>query len=414
VVTGETMKVIDLALKDLLQITRDWRAAIFLVIMPIGFTIMFGIAFGGFGDGEPADSRLPVGLLDQDQGSLSPYLLSLLENSKVVKVEVVDVTVDESGDMVAGDELAAVVIIPPGYSEQFIAGNAGQVKVITDSGTNAGMTVRGEIQAATVRLNSAVRTAIISSELFDRESGFANASDRQEYFDTALTATISAWDDPPIGVTSSDSTSITDDQEEPASDNAFSQSSPGMMAQFAIAGLMGASAILVIERKNRTMRRLLTTAMTRVEILFGHYLAMFVMIFVQLMILIIFGQLLLRLNYLEHPAATLLMAVATALFAASLGLFIGAVAKTEEQVIVFAMIPMFVLSGLGGAWVPMELTPEGFQQIARLTPLAYVMDGFQDIIIRDMGIEAIVLNLVILIAYAFVFFAIGAWRFRYE
>jgi ABC-type multidrug transport system permease subunit len=414
VVTGETMKVIDLALKDLLQITRDWRAALFIVIMPIGFTVMFGFAFGGFGNGEPADSRLPVGLLDQDQGSLSPYLQSLLENSKVVKVELIDATIDESGEMVADNELAAVLIIPPGYSQDFLDGDAGQVKVITDPGTNAGMTVRGEVQAAAVRLNSAVRTAIISSELFDRESGFASPSEQQEYFDNALEATISAWEDPPVGVTSSSSTSITDDQEEAASDNAFSQSSPGMMAQFSIAGLMGASAILVIERKNRTMRRLLTTAMTRVEILFGHYLAMFVMIFVQLMILIIFGQLLLRLNYLDHPAATLLMAVATALFAASLGLLIGALAKSEEQVIVFAMIPMFVLSGLGGAWVPMELTPEGFQQIARFTPLAFVMDGFQDIIIRGLGLEAVVLNIVILLAYSLVFFAIGAWRFRYE
>ncbi|MGB3715292.1 MAG: ABC transporter permease [Candidatus Promineifilaceae bacterium] len=408
------MKIIDLLLKDLLQTVRDWRAALFLVIMPVGFTIMFGFAFGGFGNGEPADSRLPVGLLDQDQGSLSPILLALLENSKVVKVEVIDVTVDESGEMVSDNELAAVLIIPPGYSERFLEGNAGQVTVITDPGTNAGLTVQGEVQAAAVRLNSAVRTAIISNELFDRESGFVDPSEHQEQFDNALAMTISAWDDPPIGVTSSSSTSITDDEEEAVLENAFSQSSPGMMAQFAIAGLMGASAILVLERKNRTMRRLLTTALTRVEILLGHYLAMFVMIFVQLMILILFGQLLLRLNYLDHPAATLLMAVATALFAASLGLLIGALAKSEEQVIVFAMIPMFVLSALGGAWVPMELTPEGFQQVARLTPLAFVMDGFQDIIIRDLGLEALVLNIVILLAYALVFFAIGAWRFRYE
>jgi ABC-2 type transport system permease protein len=408
------MRVIDLALKDLLQIVRDWRAALFLVIMPIGFTIMFGFAFGGFGNGEPVDSRLPVGLIDQDLGRLSPTLLSLLENSKVVKVEIIEATVDESGEMVADDELAAVIIIPPGYSDQFLEGDAGQISVIADSATNAGMTAQGEVQAAALRLNSAVRTAFISSDYYDRETGFINASERDAYFNDALANTIAAWDDPPVGVKSTTSTTIDDDQGVIESENAFSQSSPGMMAQFAIAGLMGASAILVLERKNRTMRRLLTTAMTRVEILLGHYLAMFVMIFVQLMILILFGQLLLRLNYMDHPLATVLLATATALFAASLGLLIGAVAKTEEQVIVFAMIPMFLLSGLGGAWVPLEITPESFQQVARYTPVAFVVDGFQDIIIRDLGLEAIILNVVVLLAYALVLFAIGAWRFQYD
>ena len=141
---------------------------------------------------------------------------------------------------------------------------------------------------------------------------------------------------------------------------------------------------------------------------------MFVMIFVQLMILIIFGQLLLRLNYLEHPVATLLMAVATAIFAASLGLLIGAIAKSEEQVLVFAMIPMFVLSGLGGAWVPLEIMPDGFRQFAEITPLAFVMTGFQDILIRDLGLEAVILNVVVLLAFAAVLFAFAAWRFKYE
>ena len=409
------MRIIDLALKDLLQVVRDWRAAVFIIVMPIGFTIMFGFAFGGFGDGEPEDSRLPVGLIDQDQGSLTLELQSILESSKVIKVEVIDLEINEAGELVADDELAAVVIIPQNYSEHFAAGEGIPLDLIADLGTNAGMTIQGEVQSAAARLNSAVRTAVVSSDFYDQESGFTNDLDRQEYFDDALKDTIAAWGNPPISIIASNSTTASAEQEGVVeSENAYSQSSPGMMAQFAIAGLMGASAIVVIERKNRAMRRLLTTSISRTEILLGHYLAMFVMIFVQVTVLIVFGQLLLRLSYADHPAATLLLAAATALFAASLGLFIGAVAKTEEQVMVFALIPMFVLSGLGGAWVPLEIMPDGFQQIARVTPLAFVVEGFQDIIIRDLGLEAVLLNITVLIAYSLVFFAIAAWRFRYE
>jgi ABC-2 type transport system permease protein len=141
---------------------------------------------------------------------------------------------------------------------------------------------------------------------------------------------------------------------------------------------------------------------------------MVIMIFAQLLVLVIFGQLFLGLNYLSEPLAALLMIVASALFVAALGLLIGAIAKSEEQVIVLSLIPMFILAGLGGAWVPLEIMPEGFQGFARLTPLAWVMTGFQDILIRGQGLETVWLPALVLLGYAVVFFVLGVWRFRVE
>jgi ABC-2 type transport system permease protein len=141
---------------------------------------------------------------------------------------------------------------------------------------------------------------------------------------------------------------------------------------------------------------------------------MFIMIFAQLFILILFGQLLLRLNYAGSPLATLVMIASSALFAASLGLLIGALAKTEEQVIVFALIPMFLLAGLGGAWVPLEIMPEGVRQIAALTPVAWIMGGFQDIILRGLGLESVLLAAGVLVAYSLMLVGFAVWRFRFE
>jgi len=138
------------------------------------------------------------------------------------------------------------------------------------------------------------------------------------------------------------------------------------------------------------------------------------MIFAQLVVLILFGQLFLSLNYLSQPLATLLVAVAASLFVAALGLFLGALAKNEEQVIIYSLIPMFILAGLGGAWVPLEVMPAGFQQFARLTPLAWVMTGFQDILIRGQGLETVWLPALVLVGYGIVFFMLGIWRFRVE
>jgi hypothetical protein len=150
------------------------------------------------------------------------------------------------------------------------------------------------------------------------------------------------------------------------------------------------------------------------EIILGHYLAMVLMIFAQVAILIVFGQLAVGVEYARTPLATLLVAAAMALWVASLGLLIGVVAKTEEQVVIFSMIPMFVLSALGGAWMPLEGTSETFQAIGHVLPSAWAMDGFKNLVIRGLGFSSVLVPAGIMLAYAVVLFALALWRFEVE
>ncbi len=62
-------RILDIAGKDLLQLLRDRKTFLFLLIMPILFTFLFGFAFGGFSKG--VDPRLPVGYIDEDDTWLS-------------------------------------------------------------------------------------------------------------------------------------------------------------------------------------------------------------------------------------------------------------------------------------------------------------------------------------------------------
>ena len=68
----------------------------------------------------------------------------------------------------------------------------------------------------------------------------------------------------------------------------LANTAPGMMLQFAIAGLLTAAQIIVVERKSYSLQRLLTTATRRIHILLGHYLAIFILIFSQFLLLILF------------------------------------------------------------------------------------------------------------------------------
>jgi len=391
------IRIFDITLKDLMQILRDRKTFLFLLIMPIGFTLLFGLAFGG--SGKTSDPRLPVGYLDQDGGSLSPDLKVLLAGSTVIRLdEDTSRTPADLDKLIADGKLAAAVIIPSGYSQSVLDGTPLKLIFIADPSQTSTASVQGELLVASNRLLSAVRTAGI----------VAKVTNNPAVFSASLAQALAAWQNPPFQVSVSSGLSS-----KPQSQNVMSMahSSPAMMLQFAIAGLLTSATILVNERKNRSLQRLLTTATSRLQILLGHYLAMFTLIFIQFMLLIAFGQIL-HVNYLRVPLASLLVAIASALCIAALGLLIGVLARSEEQAIVFSLIPMFVLSGLGGAWVPLEYTGSAFQAIGHVSPVAWAMDGFKNIVARGLGFSSVWLPVAALAGYTLLFFILAAWRFQ--
>jgi ABC-2 type transport system permease protein len=194
--------------------------------------------------------------------------------------------------------------------------------------------------------------------------------------------------------------------------NPYNQSSPGILVMFAIFGLITSAQILVQERKARTLQRLMTTAMKPWEIVAGHMLAMFALTFLQTGMLVVFGQLALQVNYLREPLGTLLVSVTLGLWIASMGLLIGVVAKSDEQVILYSMIAMFLFSALGGTWFPLESAGGAFAAIGKAMPSAWAMNGFQNILIRGLGLASVWAAVGILSAYALGFFLLAVWRFR--
>jgi ABC-2 type transport system permease protein len=146
--------------------------------------------------------------------------------------------------------------------------------------------------------------------------------------------------------------------------------------------------------------------------LLGHYFAIVLLLLVEFFLLILFGQLILKLDYLRQAGATLLVAVSAALCIGALGLLIGVLAKSEEQAIMFSLIPMFILSALGGAWVPLEITGPTFSAIGHLSPIAWALDGFENIIARGLGFSSVILPAAALVGYAVLFFALATWRFH--
>jgi len=395
------MRILDLTFKDLLQIFRDKRSLLFLVAMPVAFTLFMGFAYRSGENGEPQDPRMSLAWVEDAPGSaLSQMLYARLEESDTLKP--VYMEKDAALESLERGEVDGVLVIPSEFGEQAQAGEVPQVTLIADTTSTKGQSLYQLLRVPVSQLMSAVEIGQLSVEILGNPAEFA----------PALELAWEKWDVNNARSLVRMEQAVAQESESWFGDNPYNQASPGILVQFAIMGLMTSAQILVQERKSRTLQRLMTIAMKPWEIVVGHILGMFVIVFLQIAMLVIFGQLVLGVNYLREPVSTLLVLVALGLWVSSMSLLIGLLAKGDDQVIFYSMVPMLVFSGLGGAWFQLETTGGIITTIGRMLPSSWAMTGLQNILIRGLGLSSAWQPVGILTAYALGFFVLAVWRFR--
>jgi ABC-2 type transport system permease protein len=406
------MRTVAIVIKDLKQMFKDWKVALFLVVAPILFTILMGVAFSGAG--AEKDNRLSIAWINNDNESgMAAAFGKALQMTGDIKLE--ERQPDQYEKMktdVRQNRLAGALVVPEGFGKQILNGKVAQIEVIVNEGSSEAATF-GEITRLVIsQLLSAVQGSRLSAMTQDQLGLLADEAAFASAVDQGVQLAFEEWNNPPYTVVV-EKVGAEAVKKESKKFNPYTQSSPGMIIQFTINGLVASAAILTMERRQRTLQRLLTTSVSKVEIFAGHFLAMFVIILLQQTLLVIFGQFL-GVDYLRQPMAILLVMVGLSLWLASMGLLIGAAAKSEDQVVLFSLIAMFLFTALGGAWFPLEGTGKAFYAIAHFTPGAWAMDGFQNIIQRGLDITSVLLPFGVLVGYALLFFVIAVWQFRKE
>ena len=394
------MRILDLTLKDLSQILRDKRSLIFLVAMPVVFTIFMGFAYRGGSSKSSSDTRPTLAVVDPQPGALLNQTLLTRLDAPDSKLKIRRMDEDAALQALSKNEIAGVLVIPDNFSQQ--PGNGEPLKLIAAPGSMQGQTLYQLLRVPLTQLMSAVEIAQMSQELAGQSAEFTPA------FELAW----SKWELAAQHKLVRSELAAQKTSTDWTGGNPYNQASPGILVQFAIFGLVTSAQILVQERKSHTLQRLMTTAMHPWEIVAGHLLAMFTLTFAQTVLLVVFGQFALNVNYLREPLGTLLVSVGLGLWVASMGLLIGILAKGEDQVIMFSMVAMFLFSALGGTWFPLESSGGAFAAIGHTLPSAWAMNGLQNLLIRGLGTESVLKPAGMLLLYALGFFGLAVWRFR--
>lgn len=392
-------RVWTLAVKDLLETSRDRLAFLFIVVMPLAFTLFFGLMFGA------ASDRLPVVLHNAGGGAASVKLVALLQDSGVLKVEVK--SPEEAEKAVDEGKATAAILIPADFSAELAAGRPAPLTLVGVSGSSGVQAVRTEVAALAGRLaagEAAARAAVAVSGLMRRGPASAPLPDALA---AARTRAAEALAHPAatIKVVAAGSAAG-------QIPTGFVLSSPGMLINFIMFSMLTAGTALIQERRNYTLLRLMTTRLRRWELIAGKTLGMIVLTFVQQIILIGAGQLFFGVDYLRDPAALLLMMIALSLTAASLGLLLAALLSSEQALIATTILVSMGMSALSGAWFPREIAGAAFRAAGSVLPTTWILEGLRGIVLQGFGVEDVLPALGIALAWSAGLFAVAVWRFR--
>jgi len=194
----------------------------------------------------------------------------------------------------------------------------------------------------------------------------------------------------------------------------YQQNVPGytIYGIFWIVNLLAVSVLR--EKREGTFRRLRVAPLSRTAMLIGKWMPYYLINIVQIVIMLGVSSLLFNMSLGHSAAGLIIVSLAAAAAATGLGVLVASMARTEAQISGLTLLLLLTLSVLGGCFIPRFIMPEWLQTVGLVTPHAWALDAYQDLLVRGYTFGEVLPKVGVLGAFAAIFFGIGVWRFRFE
>lgn len=415
-IIARTMDALKITLKDLTLLSRDRRALVILVAMPMVIIAIVGSSTGRLrANREQSRQGLTIEVADFDQSETSRRLAGFLAAYENVMVRKSEFAAENSESRLAelqnerpsGDSDVRLVIGPTFEEtmrelsptdltspEQTTAEKGlDSIKLSLTFNESAADPMMEGLAKTLIKLSMQKALLPIIAEKVPMFRGAANrAKNIPEPWESTTAAKSLSTD----------------------SGNRVYQffiPSYTVLFVFFLVNIMGRS--FLDERDMGTLRRLRISPISATSILIGKTLPFMVLSLVQTSILMISGKLLFGMSWGPQPWLLIPIMLCTSAAATSLGLMFSTLAKTESQVSSFGNLILLSSAGISGCLVPRAWMPPVSQKISLMTPHAWALDAYSEVLTKDLpSLNVIGLSCGVLLGFSLVFFLIGQYRFR--
>lgn len=381
------MKELSIAWFNLKRMVRERSNIFFVFIFPIALVLLIGVQFGG-------GFSPVVGIHQADNGELSDEIASTLSDSESIDIREF-ATDDDLISAVERGTVQAGVMIPAGIEETAAAGDLVEFGFISrpdGTGTQLQSVVGAAISEVMAPVGAAQFAAVETGAGFEEALPVAQGVSEE-------TAAIEV-DVRTVG-----------EAIFPATMGRFDLGAASNLVLFVFLTALAGSAALILTRQLGISKRMLSTPTPIRSIVVGESLGRFGTALVQGLYIMVLTLIIFQVNW-GDPLGAILILIALSAVGAGAGMLLGATFSNEQQAGGVGVMLSLGLAALGGAMFPIDLFPPTMQQIAHVTPHAWALDGYAELVRRGGNTMDILPELGVLVLYAVVLLALAAWRLR--
>jgi ABC-2 type transport system permease protein len=369
------------------RLIRDPSTIFFVFVFPMLLILVLGAAFGG--------GFIPkVGLLAEGQGEYATTFAERLiddEDFETIEYDDRDLLLED----VERGVVQMAVVVPVEYDTRVRSGAVAEIEFVGRPDQSV-VQYRSTIEAIVANESAIVRAARLLEE--EGLSGFDEG---------AVTARMVAGSGigPEVEVETTGEALFGEDLGQ------FDLGAPQQLILFVFLTSLAGSAALIQTRRLGVSRRMVSTPTSIGEILIGETGGRFAIAMIQGLFIMVGAAIAFEVRWGNLFGAAALL-ILMALVGAGAGMLMGSVFDNDEQAGSMGVFLGLGLAALGGCMVPLEIFPDTMQTIAHITPHAWGLDGFAELIRRGGTVGDIGLELLVLAGFAALFLALGTWRLR--
>jgi ABC-2 type transport system permease protein len=178
----------------------------------------------------------------------------------------------------------------------------------------------------------------------------------------------------------------------------------GLGVLFLMFAVAGRSSILLEERENGILQRLLAARVGLTRLLAGRWLFLVLLGCTQVSVMFVWAAVAFGLDLFtpRHLMGFAAITLPTAAAAAALGLLLSAVCRTRAQLNGVSVVVILILAVLGGNLFPSFLMPAELRELGRLTFNSWALSGYQKVFWYEQPLPELVHEILVLSAWAMV------------
>ncbi len=361
--------------KEFIQIIRDPRTLMMIIVMPILQLFLLGYA------ATTDVKNIPLAVWDQNRTPQSRALLDAFRGADYFNISYMVGSEDEYRILIENGQARAVLIIPPGYDRDLSEGHAQVSMVLDGSDATVGSTA---LSAANLIVQSYATRIMIDQ--------------------TALSSRVASIT-PPVNI----STQV---WYNPDLISAYFMI-PGVVGMILsmVTAMLTATAV-VRERERGTIEQLIVTPIRSWELIVGKLLPYVALAYVDIFEILIIGHFWFQVPIRGDLGLILLLSGLFVISSLGIGLFASTIANTQQEAMItvlFTMLPSIFLSGF---FFPIDAMPKFLQVVSYIIPLRFYLVIIRALLIKGVGVQALQNEIIALVIFAVVIMAGASARFR--